>query len=290
MRRRTGLGLILAWAILCAAAAAQPRAEVVGHFDWLAEDADFGGISSLELDRDGLGFFAASDRATVFSGRLERNADGAVTAAAITATAQLAGRDGRPIRGRDSEGLARFPDGRLAVSFEQSHRVTFQPRPGAASVSFPARGLAGLGRNSGLEALAVDSTGTVWALSEGRQGGVHVVLRLAQGNWQRPLALPAQENWRPVGADFGPDGRLYLLERDFWPLLGFLTRIVRLDIGADGPGPREVLFQSRAGAYGNFEGLAVWQDHAGRIRLTLVADDNFLPFHATELLDLRIIE
>ena len=35
-------------------------------------------------------------------------------------------------------------------------------------------------------------------------------------------------------ADFGPDGQLYLLERDFGWLAGFATRVRRFTLGPDG--------------------------------------------------------
>ncbi|MGB7262337.1 MAG: hypothetical protein WBC68_09710 [Albidovulum sp.] len=38
------------------------------------------------------------------------------------------------------------------------------------------------------------------------------------------------------------------------------------------------------------EGLAVWRDTQGDIRLTMVSDNNFVLFRPTEIVDYRIAE
>ncbi len=37
----------------------------------------------------------------------------------------------------------------------------------------------------------------------------------------------------------------------------------------------ETLFDSTTGTYDNLEGLSVWRDAGGAIRLTMISDDNF---------------
>jgi len=292
MRRRSGLGLTGALFCLASAALGAPRAEVLGRFDWQVADDAFGGVSGLELEVDGAGFVVLSDRGRVFTGRFARDADGVVTGADIDGSAMLAGAAGEALarRDRDSEGLAILPDGTLAVSFELNHRLTIQPAAGDPARVFPAFGLDGFNRNSALEALAVDAAGTLWTVTEGQVEGAHAVLRFQNGDWLPALSLPAEGNWRPVGADFAPDRRLYLLERDFWPLVGFMTRILRFAPTDAGLGPAEVLFESRAGGFGNLEGVAVWEDVQWETRLTLVSDNNFLPLLTTEVVELRIVE
>ncbi|MCV2863203.1 esterase-like activity of phytase family protein [Defluviimonas sp. WL0075] len=293
MRARALLGLSGALAVLAAPLQAAPRADLLGAFVWRHDDPDFGGLSSLELAADGLGFLTASDRGRLFTGQFERDATGRVIGARIERSFPLRDPEGAPLddSDADSEGLAVLPDETIVVSFEEDHRLSFQPRPDAPARIRPAPALSlDWWENQGMEALAAAPDGTLWALAEGAVGGVHAVLRLAEGAWQTPLALPAEGGWHPVGADFGPDGRLYLLERDFWPFIGFMTRVLRFDLSDAGLSPATVLFETRAGAFDNLEGLAAWRDSTGAIRLTLVSDDNFLPVQKTEIVDLRITE
>ena len=65
-----------------------------------------------------------------------------------------------------------------------------------------------------------------------------------------------------VDADFGPDGKLYVLERDFgW--LGFRTRVRRFALGPDGLGDEVTLLETPFGELDNMEGISVWRDAAG---------------------------
>ena len=99
------------------------------------------------------------------------------------------------------------------------------------------------------------------------------------------MRIKGDAEFLPVGADFGPDGALYLLERDFTGF-GFRSRVRRFDItGPARGGAGEILLQSRARQFDNLEGLSVWRDEAGRIRLTMVSDDNFLFVQRTELVE-----
>ncbi len=67
-----------------------------------------------------------------------------------------------------------------------------------------------------------------------------------------------------------------------------MSRVRRITL-AGGPGAAdEVLLQTEAGTHDNLEGLAVWQDAAGAIRLTMISDDNFLPTQRTEIVDYRV--
>jgi len=291
MRRRTCLGLIGAL-LLGSAAAGAPRAEFVGHFAWKVADDKFGGISGLELADDGTSFTVLSDRGRVFAGQFVRDEAGSVIGADIASSAALAEPTGNAVhdKGRDSEGLATLPDGGLAVSFELHDRVTLQASAGDPAKVFPVPHLERFEENSTIEALAIDQADTLWGLTEGEVDGAHAVVRLRDGNWLPELSLPAEGTWRPVGADFAPDGRLYVLERDFWPLVGFMSRILRFSPTETGLGPAEVLFDSRAGSFSNLEGLAVWRDASGSTRLTLVGDNNFLPFLLTDVVDMRVVE
>ena len=101
------------------------RAEMVGVFAWREDWEGFGGFSGLALSPDGLSFTALSDRALLVTGRLGRDAAGAVTAVEVEGRARLLDTEGGPLRGlrADSEDVAVAPDGTVFITFEGSARV-----------------------------------------------------------------------------------------------------------------------------------------------------------------------
>lgn len=297
MQKRSRLALTtLALALLAFnLGAAQPqRAEYLGSHVWHEDDPAFGGFSGLEIAADGARFTAVSDRATLWTGRLQRDEAGRISGVTdVTGPQRLHDSTGKPLRGEnaDSEGLAIAPDGSIHISFEGLHRVARYRTPDAPAERLPRpEAFKSLQRNSSLEALAIAPDGTLYTLPErsGATGQPFPVFRHRNGEWDQPFTLPRDGSWLPVGADFGPDGRLYLLERDFWGLLGFLTRVRVFDIGPDGATGGEVLIQTSASRHDNLESIAVWRDGAGAIRLTMISDDNFRLFQRTEFVEYRL--
>ena len=67
-----------------------------------------------------------------------------------------------------------------------------------------------------------------------------------------------------------------MLERQFRGIAGFGNRVRSFVVGARGLGDEKTLLQTPIGLHDNLEGISVWQDGAGDIRLTMVSDDNFL--------------
>jgi hypothetical protein len=49
-----------------------------------------------------------------------------------------------------------------------------------------------------------------------------------------------------------------------------------------------MIFTSAVGQHDNLEGLSVWRDAKGTIRLTMIADDNFYFFQTTEIVEYGI--
>ncbi len=292
-----GLGAALGIVGLAATLLAEPpqRATYLGSYTWKMEHPAFGGLSALELDADGLTFTALSDRGAVLVGQMSRDDGGAVTGTQA-AIYGIRGTDGQALSGplSDAEGLAIAPDGRVFMSFEHAHRVWSYPALSSAPIPLPGGAVfEGLQRNSGLEALAIDRNGHLYTLPE-RSGSwtqPFPVWRWDGAAWTQAFTLPRDGKFLPVGADFGPDGHLYLLEREFRGfrgLFGFRTRVSRFAIGPSGPGPRETLVETRPHRHDNLEGIAVWRDDTGAIRLTLLSDDNFNPFQRTQIVDYRV--
>jgi hypothetical protein len=265
-----------------------------GMYRWQSDQDDFGGVSALELEADGAGFVAITDKGGWIRGRLLRDASGAIVGVDASPVTLLRGLGADPLRpGRqDSEGLAIGADGVAYLSFEQVPRVLrYRDLAGPAENLPTPPEFATFRENSALEALAVAPDGTLYTLPE-RSGALDrpfPVWRFRGGTWDQPFTLPRRDGFLPVAADFGPDGRLYLLERELRGLGGFASRVRSFALAEGAAGDERVEMQSRPGLHDNLEGLAVWRDAAGTIRLTMVADDNFLPVQDTELVEYRVL-
>ena len=296
MRLRSRVQLIAACAlVLAGGASAPPRAELVGSFAWAGDDPHFGGFSGFDLAEDGLGFVAVSDSAAIYRGRLTRDAEGRVTAVDADAPLVPLSHHGTPVKDNmdDAEGLAIGPGDRLFLSYETENRIVEYGEGGRTWVQEfwpPVFRLFEL--NKGIEALAIAGDGALYAMPEvfGSEDDPIPVFRLRNGALDTPFTLRRDGDWQPVGADFGPDGRLYVLERDFWPFIGFMSRARRITLEGDRVMADEILFETSAGVHDNLEGIAVWQDDTGAIRLTMISDDNFLPVQRTEIVDYRVVE
>ncbi|MBU3031222.1 esterase-like activity of phytase family protein [Paracoccus marinaquae] len=298
-RRRRALSAALAVfmsaALISAAGGPAPAAtlDYVGTYVWHGGEASFGGFSGIEISPDGSGFHVLSDRAWLYWGSIERDPQGVIRGMSIAGRAHLRDGKGVPLKPGylgDSEGLAIGGDGRIWVSFEGLDRLAAYDDPDAAAIRQPRPpDLPGMRVNAGLEALAIRRDGGLIALPE-RSGGEarpFPVLQFSEGEWRRLTEIRRDPRWLPVGADLGPDGFFYLLERDFRGVLGFASRVRRMRLTEDGPRDEEILLESQPLQYDNLEGLAVWHDGQG-IRLTMVSDDNFLILQRTELVEYRL--
>jgi hypothetical protein len=299
MRRRTALAALGAATLgfgLAGPFRAQGstgEAEYLGSHRWTEGWDGFGGFSAIELDPDGLGFTALSDRIMVVRGTLRRDAAGAVAGVEAGPPEPLLDIHGAPLRGlrADSEGLAIAPDGTMWVSFEGLARVRREGRDGAPPELLPSHpDFERMGPNAALEALAVDAEGHLWTLPETPFDGSHrfPVYRFDGTAWEIAFHLPVRDGFDAAGADIGPDGRLYILERTF-RLFGFRSRIRRVE--PDGSG-EEVLLTTATGAHDNLEGIDVWRDETGTwgggLRATLISDDNQRFLQRTEFVDYRL--
>ena len=270
--------LVLLWAIPAAA-----DATFIGSYTWVSDDPLFGGFSGIELSEDGLHLTALSDRGAFITAVLTRT-DGVITDVTAGAIIPMTDTGGQ----LDSEGLAISTDGQIFVSFEGQHGVRQFAGLSGRSVSLPvAPDFADMQHNSSLEALAIGPDGTLYTVPErsGRATRPFPVYRLRDGHWDHTFDVPRRGAFLMSGADIGPDGLLYLLERDFNGI-GFRTRVRRFDLRG---GSEETVLQTGSLTHDNLEGISVWADDTG-LRLTMIADDNFRMFQRTEIVEYRIID
>lgn len=285
-----GAAALLTWPL--SAKDPAPATAPLSEFVWTDPgEGLFGGFSGIDLAPDGSTFLAISDAGAFVQGRISRNAAGRITA--ITASGpvtNLTGPRGVPLDDDDddSEGLALLPDGTAFVSFEGPARVLRYlaiegvPTPLPVPDAFRT-----MQKNASLEALAVADDGTLYTIPErsGRVDRPFPVFRFAHGAWDQPFVLPRDGTLLPVGADIGPDGRLYVLERELLGLAGFRTRLRSFAITADALADERRLLQTETGRHGNLESVAVWRNGAGHLVATMIADDNYGWFLATEIVE-----
>ncbi|WP_417723292.1 esterase-like activity of phytase family protein [Salipiger sp.] len=291
-RSRRGLTATLALVLTFGGAACASEIAFVGSYTWRMDDARFGGLSGIELSQDGTTFTAISDRAGILTGRILRDG-GRITGVDAGPVAELMDLNGRPMPREiaDSEGLAIGDDGRIYISFEGRNRVWAYTTP-ETPVALPrAAAFAGLQNNAGLEALAIDAQGRLYTLPE-RSGDLtrpFPVWRFDGTSWSEVFSIPRRGTYLPVGADFGPDGKLYILERLFNGF-SFRSRVRRFTVDDSSARDEETLLETYPFRHDNLEGLSVWQDDSGAIRLTMVSDDNFNPLQRTELVEYVVPE
>lgn len=300
MRKRAGLALIAGGVLLAAhlngRGGADGPAVFLDSYRWEMDDPRFGGFSALEIGEDGRAFLAISDKGAWVSGKVLRDGAGRITGMEAGPIGLLRGEDGKPLRGRrvDAEGLALGADGGIFVSFENAIRVVHYPTFDAPAETLPGHpDFKVMPNNFALEALATGADGVLYTLPEGMTApdGAIPVYRFRKDSWERASSIPRRGNFDPVGADFGPDGRLYILERRFNPfyaVFGFASRVRSFRPADDRLEDERLELESPLGRFDNLEGLAVWRDAGGAIRLTLISDNNMHALQRTEIVEYRL--
>lgn len=257
-----------------------------GGLDLASDDPRFGGLSGLHVEPDGR-MIAVSDRGDFFVARLTLNDAGDLTGLVDARLAAMRDTNGRPFRSKDaadSEDIARLPDGRFAVSFEQTHSIRIYDLDAKGPAAAPDRELALAGTeplkpNDSLEALAPFDDKILTA-GEGVLGRAPFwIAPLASEALPAPLGNTATKDFYGLVAVAKlPDGDYLAMERFFAPVIGVrihLRRVTRASLDAgnwDGPAIADF---APPVALDNFEGLAVVPRTDGTLRIYIVADNNF---------------
>ena len=264
----------------------------------------FGGFSSLDISPDGTRLLALSDRGYWLAARLQYRPSNRLAGVADAGLGPIRGLKGRlGWWQRDSEALARLPDGRLVVGFEGAPRLrryghtaaSLARRPQAIALPAPVGFVA---RNTGIEALTALADGRLFLLVEdlpaARRFGTatHAGWVQTRKGW-RALAYERVGLWRPTGAATVPAGGpaagdVLVVERSLSLFLTFATRVMRLRAGTIKAGAR--LAPSELGRLegtvttGNFEGIAARRAKDGTVLIYLISDNNFRSGRPTRLL------
>lgn len=248
-------------------------------------DDRFGGLSGLTMEAPGAAL-AVSDAGRWVRFRLKIEGD-RLTGVEAVRYAPIRDAQGNvaPSGARNAEGLARDPaTGRLWVSFEGYHRIWVYDAPGGPvlrRVLHPE--WTRFSENDGIEALARDAAGRLWAVGEGEARDSFPLWIGGPDAWEKKH-VPRRGEYRPTGADFDPAGRFYLTERAFSFTGGFRFRLRRFTWGpGESPATEETLLEYGAATnIDNIESVAIWPD-GGRVWLLIAADDNFMPLERNVL-------
>lgn len=267
--------------------AVQPAPTAPVPADRVAVPADqpwLNGLSAIHT-RDGQRFTALSNFGYVVEGRILRDRAGRLAGLQVEAARPLTFPDGRALTNgyRAAEGLAVGPGGRLFVSFEYHTRVWTYRTPAATPEDLGQhRDFERLPNGRGLASLALSPQGALYAIPERPARMTHGFpsYRWDDGEWIGSFRMPADGPFLPVGADFGPDGRLYVLEQ-----AGGQSQIRRFAVQGDRMGGADVVVRSARGQWGYLSGLSVWRGRDGRLRATMVADNGGMAGRAAELVE-----
>lgn len=286
----------------------------VGGFELGYTDRDVGGLSGLVVDPGGAGLLGLTDGGYMLRARIRRDGagrpigfadgmlrrissvnggDAAFRGADDTESLDTTIRAGRPIAGVSFEGAPRVmlapmtADGFVGpltpIALPADARRVRNTK-GFESLAFgPADGpLAGrvlvIAERAPRDSVTDDRPG--WIL-----GGDGPVVR---------FALKAVGDYDATDMKFGPDGRLYVLERLYSLAAGVRARIRRIDPAAlvegavvDGPAVFEA---SLADQIDNMEGLSIWTRDDGKTMVSLISDDNRSFLQRTVYLEFELVE
>ncbi|MEZ5776825.1 MAG: esterase-like activity of phytase family protein [Paracoccaceae bacterium] len=289
--------------LICAALAGMLAAPSCGAAElvergvavWEGSEAEFGGFSGLAVDADGGGFLAINDIGWIYHVVVRRDEDGRIAAIGTDWHRELPDKPGSQIDSfeRDAEALTRGADGTLYLGYESLTRVVSLRQPDLVPTYLHDwQRFRPLWGNESIEALAARPEGGLIAVLEvaGEDGG-YATLMWNGGDWTDGAPIDGAGDYAASDATFGPDGRLYLLERRVTFFGNFATRIRRFDWNGNGAvGVGEVLLETDPGTLDNMEGICVWRDAADRSIVTLISDDNFRSLQTTIVAEYEVRE
>jgi hypothetical protein len=266
----------------------------------------FGGFSSLHMAPDGSHFVSASDRGAWLRGRIVYR-DGRPDAITDAEMAPILGPDGKPLTARkwfDSESLT-FRDGTAYVGIERVEKIV--------RFNFQHDGLTARGEpipvpddfktfanNLSLECLAAPPKGAplgdqlIVVTERSLDDAGNMRSFLLNGKNVARFTVKRHDDFDISDCVAMPPNGLLLLERRFALLHGGLSmRIRRVAIADIKPGAvadgKKLIEADLGYEIDNMEGIGLHRNASGETILTLISDDNFLPFQRTLLLQFALV-
>ena len=266
--------------------------EPVGNYEINSNMPKLGGLSSIKVYRPGKNFVTISDKGHYFEGRFLRDSNGAIKEIDIFNNGSLLNSRGKNLSGRniDSESLTTIDDQGFYISFESNHRIMFHETLSKAGSFLPKNeDFKRFRSNKGLEAIAANSKGEIFAIPEEPPGSEidFPVYKLTNGKWSVFAHFPTSGTFLVTDAVFLPDDDLLILERDYDWEVGFKLQLRILNISDDTISGQTKLMSLNSGLH-NHEGLSIWQDNSENFFITSISDNNFLPFVNSEIKEFRL--
>ncbi|MEM0898687.1 MAG: esterase-like activity of phytase family protein [Pseudomonadota bacterium] len=286
------------------------RLEFAGGLEMTSRQQHFGALSGIAIEPDQAAFTAIADTGFWLTGKLQRD----------PATNELMGIQDEVMRpmldenhnvptnkwGSDAEGIARFPNGDLLVSFERLHRLAWftENRIGELApfrIQEPPVPMFELRHNRGFEAIAVGPADSVF---DGRIVGVSeksldanrniMAFVLNEDKSSFEFSVRRTDAFDVTDAAFLPTGQLLILERRFRITDGVSTRMREIQPEDILPGATvdgEIILEADLSyQIDNMEGLEVTMDPDGVPRLTLVSDDNHSLLQRNLIVEFRLVD
>ena len=264
------------------------KLEQVSFLNIDANEEDYGGFSGLVVRNQGSEALVVTDKSFFFVLKLHRNEDDNLAGYSVIKRGRILSSKGEHLTGRntDSESIVLDANNNYYISFESNHRIMMHAEIGGKGVFMPKHPMfKKLSVNKGIEALAIDNNNRLIAIPEKPPLGISDVpiFRLQNNKWKIIRYVKIKDNFLVTDAEILPQGLLLTLERRFLWTQGFKTRFRLISLDKFDNKEPVTVFTSTANQFDNLEGMTLWRDKKGEMRILTVSDDNFHPLQQSEI-------
>ena len=262
--------------------------EQVGFLNIDRNEKDYGGFSGLIIKNEGTEALVVTDKSFFFVLELRRDDNDFLNGYSVIKKGRILSSKGEHLNGRntDSESIAMDANNNYYISFESNHRIMMHAEVGGKGSFVPKHPLfRKLQVNKGIETLAIDNDNRLIAIPEKPPSGISniPIFRLQNNKWEIIKYIKIKDSFLVTDAVVLPQGLLLILERKFSWTQGFKTRFRLISLDKFDNTEPITVFTSTANQFDNLEGMALWKDKKGAVRILTVSDDNFHPLQQSEL-------
>ena len=262
--------------------------EQVGFLNIDRNEKDYGGFSGLVISNEGTEALVVTDKSFFFVLELLRDENDILTGYSVIRKGRILSSKGEHLNGRntDSESIVIDKNNNYYISFESNHRIMMHAKVEGKGVFVPKHPMfRKLSVNKGIEALAIDADNRLIAIPEKPPSGISdiPIFRLQNDEWEIIKYVKINDNFLVTDAEILPEGLLLILERKFSWTQGFKTRFRLISLDKFDNKEPVTVFTSTANQFDNLEGVTLWRDKNGEMRILTVSDDNFHPLQQSEI-------